>query len=570
MRGFLIISLVSVFLFSPLSVWAEDPDPVIETTVAKVLSQACEGHLDGKMLAEAQSKWSGKTVVLDTNVILNDPYAFYKYPGAEVIIPITVIEEADEKKIDLKTGKAARTFFKALDEVIGKNPDPQAGISLPHGARLVIEARDFNDVLKSTNFNPGKKDNQILALTKHKHESLKTEGRQIFLISDDRAVRVKAASLGVAALPFEYEWVTSAQSIENQFINVEVGESLFDEFLSEGKISRPEGLNIAPNQFVMLRSPSRDGSPETVARFVYDRENPKNSGLRRLTDFSKLGLPFGPMNLEQHMALDVLFDPTVELVIMEAFAGTGKTFVTLLAALSQLNTSRKPGGTHGYGSLMITRPLVDVGRQNSLGALPGDKAAKLEEDFNAFYDNLSLIWAKMNDVKPKAEPPRHSSWMDQRDPNDPMLSKRERRAVLNHQREQQRQKEKPQRRRRFNPSEISNLDLLPFTKMRGRSLHDMFVIADEFQNTSIHEAKTMLTRVGEGSKIVILGDATQIDVNYLNERNNGLSVSANLFTADSLSEEERSHVAFVKLKEGVRSALAKLSAKVFENPHPEQ
>lgn len=568
MRGKLRFFFSVLTLTFAFSAFAEEHEPKPETIVGKLIAEACEGQLDGKQLQEARTKWLGKTVVLDTNVILNDPYAVYKYPGAEIIIPITVIEEADEKKTDLKTGKAARTFFKVMDELLTAKENLQTGIHLPHGTVLKVDTEDYNSELKSTNFTSGKNDNKILALAKAKQVQLKAEGRELFLISDDRAVRLKAASLGVEALPFEYEWITSSKAEEAQFSVVEVSEAQFDKFLMEGFIAKPKDLKIAPNEFAMLKTATRDGSRETVARYIYNRDNPKESGLKKLTDFSEMGLPFLPLNLEQHMAMDVLFDPSVELVIMEAFAGTGKTFVTLLGALGQLQSPKKPADTHTYGSLMITRPLVDVGRQNSLGALPGDKAAKLEEDFNAFYDNMSLIWQKMNGPKltnNEAATLRRNSWMDNRDPKDPTLSQRERKAIIRHQQQKERA-EKPVKKKRFNPSEISNLDLLPFSKMRGRSLHDMFVIADEFQNTSIHEAKTMLTRVGEGSKIVILGDATQIDVTYLNERNNGLSVSANLFTADSLSEEERSHVALVKLKDGVRSALAKLSAKVFENP----
>lgn len=493
-----------------------------EPAISDLLKDACEGMLTGKDLKEARAKWSGKVVIFDTNVLLNDPYAIYKYPGAEIVIPGTVLEELDGKKEDLQTGKAARTFSRLIDDFLREGGNLRKGVEVMPDTILKVDNRDLTSVLTDTTLERHKKDNEIVAMALSYTLEVPGHGN-VVLVSDDRNVRIKAASEEVVALPFEYEWVTSADQIDHSYKDFTVSDEDLNSFLSKGELKKPADLKMAPNEFVMLRTENREGTPDTLARYVYDRENPSLSGLRKLRDFRDL--PFRPMNLEQAMALELLLDPNIELVILEADAGTGKTFITMMAALEQ-----KPGGKFPrYDEIMITKPMVHMGK-TEMGALPGGKDDKLLEFFNSYYDNLRVLKNKANgggDAK-----------------------------------RQQGSKSKT--------VSVPNLELLAFPYVRGRSLHFTFLVVDEFQNTNILEAKTILTRASNGSKVVVLGNAAQIDVPYLNERNNGLSVTASLFTQDTLSEEERSLVGFAKLKESVRTDLARLAIKLFNQPLPQR
>jgi PhoH-like ATPase len=500
------------------------------SAVASRFEQACEGLLTGPALKSAQEKWTGKTVIFDTNVLLNDPYAIYKYPGAKVVIPGTVIEEIDAKKSDQQTGKQARTFSRLIDEMLRTGGNLRQGIEIQPGTHLFVDNRNVTDLLGDTTFDRGKKDNEIIALALW--YTLNVPGHDnVVLVSDDNNVRIKAASEEVLSIPFEYEWVTSAKEIKHSYRELKIDEADMRKFLATGELKKPDDFAIAPNEFVMLQTEGLpEGSPDLIARYVYDRSEPSKSSLRKLPDFSQLAFP--PLNLEQAMALDLLLDPNVQLVIMEADAGTGKTFITLSAALMQ-----NPNGKfHRYEEVMITKPMVHMGK-TEMGALPGGKDEKLLEFFNSYYDNLRVLNSK-------------SSVQAQGKGSTAQAANKKQMASNG---------------KKVN---VPNLELLAFPYVRGRSLHYVFLIVDEFQNTNILEAKTVLTRAAEGTKVVVMGNVAQIDDRFLNERNNGLSVTASLFTQDSLSEEERSLVGFVQLKEGVRTDLAKLAIKVFGQPLP--
>lgn len=532
----IVLVILSVFSFGSV-VHAELRDPV-----EAEIEPSCEGQLVGEALKQARQKWSGKTVILDTNVLLNDPYAVYKYPGATIILTATVAEEMGDmvkKRQDQDIRLQARIFGRAIDELLRKGGNIRKGIEVMPGTILKMDSHDYSSVLEGTGFDKTKNDNLILATAMA--YTYATDGYgDVILVTDDINLRIKAASEEIVAIPFEYEWVTSTPEKLHEVHRHKITHAEWEIFQKEGQLPKPEDLKLKPNEFVILLDNDEE-VPETgwdrVARYVYDRENPEKSGLRKLADFSKL--PFVPLNIEQAMALDILLDPTVELVIMETGAGKGKTFITLMAALMQLK-GKGPVGI--YDEVKITRPLVHLGK-TELGALPGDKDEKLAEYFASYYDNLRIIHQRMS------HPGQHNNSRREKFVKYPQNAP-PRRTVLS----------------REKHIKIPNMELMPFPYIRGRSLLNSFVVVDEFQNTSTHEAKTMLTRVGDGSKTVLLGDSSQIDVPYLNAHNNGLTVAASLFASDSLTDEERSRVAFVTLKAGVRSAIAEISRKLFEKP----
>lgn len=513
--------------------------------------ELCEGALTGAQLVQAKQKWSGKTVIFDTNVLLNDPYAVYKYPGAQIVISGTVFEEVDDHKNDDKTAKMSRTLSRVLEELVQSGRgNLKSGIKLSDGGTLKLDSTDYTKLLDQTTYNSKKKDNEILATALAYTYQTKGYGN-VFLISNDRNVRLKAAAEEILALPFEYELGASVSTPEDGLKIIELTSEQLSQFSTTGELPKPADLKLMPNEFVKFKIGQVVDSPDLVARYVYDREHPEKSSLRKLGDFSKL--PFPPKNIEQSMALDLLLDPSVTVVIMQAKMGTGKTFLTLMAAMLQMRSENPL-----YKKLRITRPLVHLGK-TELGALPGGKDEKLKEYFNSYYDNLSVLTDKMNGKSGEAEDGSPAAKM----PSKPLaeMSRGERREYRKTQQTgDQNNKMK---------LKASNIELLPFPNIRGRTLPDSFLIVDEFQNTSKHEAKTMLTRVGAGSKIVVLGDPGQIDPPFLNERNNGLSVTSTLYmNAEGLTDEERSRVGFVQLFEGVRSPESEIFSKVFDQDLP--
>lgn len=519
---------------------------------AAILKEACEGQLTGEALNEARSRWTGKTVILDTNVLLADPNSIYKYPGASIVLPGTVFEELDNNKKDPQIGHVARQVIRMFDDLI-KRGNPANGIKIGHGSTLKIDWQDYRHVLEGTSFDPKKQDNAIVAMALAYTYAVPGHGN-VVLISNDGTVRIKTASLEMIGMPFEYEWVSADQKTKKLYHELKLSPQDLQQALRDGSMKKPADLKIAANEFVHLVTDETAGSPatlETIFRYVYDRENPEESGLMALRDFSDL--PFPPKNVEQAMAMDVLLDPDVQLVILDAPAGTGKTFISLEAMVYQWKNSV-------YGRGLITRPLVHLGK-TELGALPGDKDAKLFEHFAAFFDNWHVMKSRLGN---QGQPPdsNHSQRYKNREER----------------RKQSQNPAKPEKslaktfdlgKETFNngkPVKIPGTDLLPFPHIRGRSFHQTFMIVDETQNTSVHEIKTMLTRLAAGSKVVIMGDPSQIDTPYLTENNNGLSVSINLFTQDRWSDEQRSRVAVVRLVESVREPFTQFAIEVFKSP----
>ncbi|MDQ0244006.1 PhoH-like ATPase [Bacillus fengqiuensis] len=440
-----------------------------------------------------------KVYVLDTNVLLQDPHSIFSFEDNEVVIPAVVLEEVDSKKRNMdEVGRNARHVSKLIDN-LRQDGKLHEKIPLETGGFLRIELnhRSFHQLqeifVEKTN------DNRILAVAKNLslEEETKEEGRQVILVSKDVLVRVKADAIGLEAEDFLSDRVVEYDSIYKGFLEVYIQKDLLSMFYEKGELPLSQMANhpFYPNQFVVMKDAF--GSSGSAVGIV-DQAGKK---VRKLVYEYDHIWGIKPRNVQQTMALELLLRDDVSLVTLIGKAGTGKTLLALAAGLMQTEDL-------GYfKKLLVARPIVPVGKD--LGFLPGEKQEKLRPWVQPIYDNLEYLF---NTKKPGE--------LD---------------AIL---------------------AGMGSIEVEALTYIRGRSIPDQFIIIDEAQNLTKHEVKTILTRVGERSKIVLMGDPAQIDHPYLDEYNNGLTYVVEKFKDQKIS----GHVNLVK---GERSALAQLAADLL-------
>lgn len=429
-----------------------------------------------------------KVFVLDTNVLLHDPEALYKFPNHQVIIPVTVLEELDGLKRGAgELGKNARTAIRHMIEAKreGKGNLNQ-GVMLPSNSLLRIATEMKKDTTGLLDLSL--KDNKILLTALH----LTDAGYRVVFVSKDFAVRLKAEAIGLDAEDYE-NLKASYDSLARGCRELHVEKIAIDSFFKEGKLSI-EGTDAQPNEYVVLT----DGQQSSVmARF--DR----HSGL--FVKLSQVPSMWGikPRNIEQKCAADALLRDDVKLVTLLGPAGTGKTLMALAAGM------RKVFDEGVYRKILISRPIVPLGRD--IGYLPGTKEEKLSSWMQPIFDNLELLCASQGD-----ETTDTFTW------------------VL----------------------ENKKIEMEAVTYIRGRSLPKMYFIIDEAQNLTPHEVKTIVSRAGEGTKVVLAGDPTQIDNPYLDKDSNGLTFAFAKF-------REQRIAASVFLEKTERSELAALAAELL-------
>ncbi len=443
-----------------------------------------------------------KIYVLDTNVLLQDPYAIFSFQDNEVVIPAVVLEEVDSKKRYMdEIGRNARQVSRIIDGLreTGKLHEK---IPLENGGTVRIELnhRSFHQLqevfVEKTN------DNRILAVAKNLslEEQTKEVGRPVILVSKDALVRVKADAIGLAAEDFLSDRVIEMDDLYTGFEEFYVETELLNRFYLKGELPLAEigGQRLYPNQFVILKdslgsSSSAIGMVDkrklVVKKLVFDHEGKQIWGIRA-------------RNVQQIMALELLLRDDIPLVTLTGRAGTGKTLLTLATGLFQTEDLGE------YKKLVVARPIVPVGKD--LGFLPGEKQEKLRPWMQPIFDNLEFLF---NTKKPGE--------LD---------------AIL---------------------AGMGSIEVEALTYIRGRSIPDQFIIIDEAQNLTKHEVKTILTRVGERSKIVLLGDPDQIDHPYLDAYNNGLTYVVEKFKDQQIAGH-------VKLVKGERSSLAQLAADLLK------
>jgi PhoH-like ATPase len=442
-------------------------------------------------------KKNRKVFVLDTNVLLHDYKCMHNFDEHDIIIPITVLEELDRfKKGNDIINYHAREFTRELDKLSGDKLF-NGGISLGKGkGKLSIETGKQPSEKLATSFPESTPDHRILAIAEYLHLKI-GENRPVILITKDINLRMKAKSLGLMAQDYHNDMVKNIEDIyESVKVNDVEDAGVISEMyeLPEGVAVRRFGLKKAPiaHQYFIFRNNSRSGLGH------YD---PFNKMMNRVEKTRTYGID--PRNAEQTFALDALSRPEIQLVALTGKAGTGKTLLALASALHQRKL---------YTQIFLARPIIPLGNRD-LGYLPGTVDEKIGPYMQSLFDNLSVIKQKFRQQS------KEFSKIEEMQQTDKLV-------------------------------------ITPLAYIRGRSLSRVFFIVDEAQNLTPHEVKTIITRAGEGTKMVFTGDIQQIDSPYLDTKSNGLS-----YLADRMKGQDI--FAHVHLIKGERSYLADLASNLL-------
>lgn len=438
-----------------------------------------------------------KIFVLDTNVILSDPKAIFNFDEHDIVIPIIVIEELDKFKKDMnQIGLSARAFARHI-ESLRKKGKLVEGVEIEGGGTIRIDITEKVD-LPGPDLNSGYADNIILAsaykITKDNPD------REVTLVSKDINLRIKADVLGIKADTYRNDTVNFTK-LPRGYDSIKVEGSLIDSIFEKKSLPLEELTgtpfeNAHSNKFFMLTDEANEQHQAVV------RIDPFENKLIPLKQFKDVwGLR--ARNFAQKLALDLLMDDRIKLVSLMGTAGTGKTLLAIACGLQKCLDEGK------YTKMLVARPIYPMGRD--IGFLPGTIEEKLKPWMQPVFDNLEYLLAgydssnfgKMNDL-------------------------------LNN----------------------GVIEVEALTYIRGRSIPEQFIIVDEAQNLTPHEVKTIVSRVGENTKIVLTGDPFQIDNPYMNESNNGLSYIVDRFKNLPLAGH-------ITLEKGERSALANAAAELL-------
>ena len=401
-----------------------------------------------------------KTFVLDTNVLLQDPDAVGKFQGNDVILPISLIEELDTlKRLSDELGKNARHTLRMLD-----------GLRVKYDGDIFKGVPITNGVTLRL-FQDGKMQERKgfpFALDRPAHRILfaafllKEAGEPAILVSKDFMLRIKAESIGILAEDYESLKVSFDQ-IYKGYRTVEVPKRTIDTFIKDGGVAL-DIKDLHPNEYCHLVSPEQST--------ILGKYNSETKRLEPLIRIAKDVWGIQPLNLEQKCALDRLLRDDVKLVTLLGQAGTGKTLLALAAGL------RKVLDEAVYSRILISRPIVPLGKD--IGYLPGTKEEKLYHWMQPIYDNLEFLCESTSGQENRSATQK---WI----------------------------------------MESRKIEMEAVTYIRGRSLPKIYMIIDEAQNLTPHEVKTIVSRAGQGTKVVLTGDPTQIDNPYLDKDSNALT-----------------------------------------------
>jgi len=434
-----------------------------------------------------------KTYVLDTSALITDTECVNSYGNNDILIPIKVLEELDKhKKRQDLVGASARTVIRFLDS-LRSSGSLYEGVKLGKG-KGVLRVKGYSTTM---DFPPeldlSVADHQILAVAL----SEKTETKKVIVVSNDINMRVVCDSIGMESEDCNPEKVVeSTSSLFHGFTDVLVDDEFIDRFYANESLELPEKKDkLFPNQYLMLTS-SSNNKKTALAKFVGP-----NQPLARLANLGKKGVfNIKPKNKEQNFALDLLMNPDIPLVSIVGKAGCGKTMLAIAAGLEQTI-----GLDSKYTRLIVSRPVQPLGKD--IGFLPGTLEEKMAPWLRPIQDNLQFLMG-----------------------NDKVTLEM------------------------YMQKGVIKVEAI--TYIRGRSIANAYIIIDEAQNLSMHEIKTIITRAGEGSKVVLTGDIEQIDNVYVDELTNGLTIAAEKFKNSNLAGH-------VTLLSGERSALASLASKIL-------
>ncbi len=452
-----------------------------------------------KLLNETKMKKLPKAFILDTNVILHDATCINQFKENDVVIPLTVIEELDHfKRGSQVINLNAREFARTLDSMTGKALF-NGGVSMGKGKGKVKigVSRGISNEIKEI-FKEDTPDHRILSVALDFNKKNKNQST-VILVSKDVNLRMKAKALGILAEDYTTDRISS---IDELYSGKEIVEDFDDEFIVKlfqapfevpaKQILKKLDNDAVPNKFYIIRNTNRS----VLAYLDQEMEN-----LHKVDKNIIYGIK--PRNAEQTFAVEALTNNNIQLVTMTGKAGTGKTLLALASALH----IRK-----FYRQIFIARPIVPLSNKD-IGFLPGDVQSKIEPYMQPLWDNLRVIQDQFSETDKQSQ----------------LIS---------------------------NMVKDEKLVIEPLSYIRGRSLQRIFFIVDEAQNLTPHEIKTIITRAGEGSKVVFTGDIYQIDHPYLDAQSNGLSYLIDHFKGQKL-------YAHINLEKGERSELAELASNLL-------
>ena len=461
-----------------------------------------------------------KTYILDTNVLLSDSNSLFGFEEHDLVLPLIVLEELDRHKDRQdEVGRNAREVVRKLADLTKINKDFKAGI--PLGRNLgTLKILSIEDIYPEhtphhlpMEMQEKKSGDNIIAQFCINYISKHTE-EHVVLVTRDTILRLKSQALGIKCEDYrKFNVATSVNSLYSGVKVIEREDVIVKQFYSnEEQFFLPKDIeeDLYPNQFVVLKN----GQQSAMARFIAKGEP--------ILPLGKISSKISPRNKEQEFARDLLFDDSVKLVTLAGKSGCGKTLLAIDAGLEQVLNHRK------YRSLVICRPVMPVGKD--IGFLPGDLNEKLEPWLAPIKDNLRFLLGASEQSKESNSGAKKKKIVAEQPKFDEQVLQ--------------------------SYFDEGIIEVQAMTFIRGRSIANAYIIVDEAQNTNLHEIKTILTRVGENTKIVLTGDLEQIDSTYVDSVSNGLSIAIERFKSQSIS----GHVTFLK---GERSALATISAEIL-------
>jgi len=451
-----------------------------------------------------------KHFVLDTNVLLHNPDSLFKFEENEVVIPFAVLEELDKfKKGNDDVARNARAAIRHLDGLRSKGRIGEGVVWNAEGGMIRVA---FPGQTHPALISEEMPDNRIISIA---WEMSKTNPLTIF-VSKDINLRIKADALGIESQDFKNQKV-DAGHLYSGFVTVEVPQQLIDDLygdkmlpvesvlpylIERGVDGDDKPVTLYANEFLIMKSPGSSGS--ALAQRVGDTEH-----LMPILERRKPVSGLVARNIQQTLALELLMNDDIKLITMLGSAGSGKTLLALAAGMAKVFTEAR------YDKLLVARPIMPMGKD--IGFLPGDKDEKLSAWMQPIFDNLTYLLSSRGAGSPHAE-------------------------------------SRPAEHRINQMVAQGQLVLEPLTYIRGRSIPHQFILVDEAQNLSPHEVKTIVSRVGEGTKIVLTGDVGQIDHAYLDASSNGLSYAVERLKGNRIC----GHITLAKSE---RSELASLAAE---------
>jgi PhoH-like ATPase len=440
-----------------------------------------------------------KNYVLDTSVCLTDASVLFKFNNHDIFIPLKVLEEIDgHKKRQDSVGSNARQFIRTLDDFRGKG-SLEAGVRIEKGKGIlkVVSFANLKDVVFPADLDIRLPDHTIIATAK----SIQASGtRKTIMVSRDINMRVICDSVGLIAEDYVSERaVISSDALYTGFVIQPFDDEVIDRYYAGEEIFLREEdtqKELHPNQYVMMVSNANE-KKSALARFKSHYEPLKTIVHKKLPDWK-----IDARNKEQAFAIDMLMDPDIKIISLVGRAGSGKTLLAIAAGLQQtigLHTEN-----NHYSRLIVSRPIQPLGKD--IGFLPGTMEEKMLPWLMPIQDNLKFLMGDRTSLE---------MYMEK-----------------------------------------GKIEIEALTYIRGRSISNAFIVIDEAQNLTKHEIKTIITRIGEGTKIILTGDVEQIDNVYVNETSNGLAHAVEKFKEHHIS----GHMTF---KKGERSELATLASKVL-------